>query len=143
MYFEDLTLDQTATSTNIVTQANINAFADVSGDHNPMHLDPEFASKTAFKGVIAHGMLSASYISAILGTQLPGQGSVYVTQSLKFCAPVRPDDTVLTTVRVKEIRPVGRSSGEVVLETTCQVGDTVVLEGEAFLKVPRRVKLTS
>lgn len=143
MYFEDITLGQTAVSSKTVTQADIVAFADVSGDRNPMHLDQEFASKTPFKGVIAHGMLSAAFISAILGTELPGEGAIYLSQLLKFRFPVRPGDTVVTTVTVKEIREGGKSRGEMVLDTTAKVGDTVVIEGEAVLQVPRRNRLTA
>ena len=89
MYFEELNIGQSAESSRTVTQEDIVAFAALSGDRNAVHLDPDFAAKTPFKGVIAHGMLSASYISAILGTRLPGEGTIYLGQNLSFLAPVR------------------------------------------------------
>lgn len=133
MHIENLVVGQSASLTCEVSQEVINAFAKVTGDHNPVHVDPEFASGTMFKGVIAHGMLLASYISAVLGTQLPGAGAIYMRQALKFCAPVHPGDTVVTTCTVKEIIP---EKERVIMETVCKVGDTLVLEGEATLMVP-------
>lgn len=135
MYIEELSLGQSAESCKTVTQADIGAFADISGDHNPVHLDAAFAASTAFKGVIAHGMLSASFISAILGTQLPGEGTIYLGQNLKFLAPVRPGDTVRTVITVKEIVPGKR---RVICQTACYVGATQVIDGEATLLVPTR-----
>jgi 3-hydroxybutyryl-CoA dehydratase len=141
MFFEQIAVGQTATSRRIVTMDDIRAFAEVSGDRNPAHLDEEFAAKTAFKGVIAHGMLSVSFISALLAGELPGAGSIYMGQSLKFLAPVRPGDEVLTQITVKELRESGKGRGEVVCETLCMVGDKVVIEGEALLMAPREKKL--
>ena len=112
---------------------DIRAFAAVSGDTNPVHLDAAFASTTPVKGCIAHGLLSAAFISALLGTALPGEGAVYVGQTLRFKAPVRPGDDVRAEVRVRELVPEKR---RVVMETVCRVGDTCVLEGEATLLVP-------
>lgn len=132
MYLEELSVGQTATLERVVTQDVINGFAEVSGDRNPVHIDPEFAKTTDFQGVIAHGMLSAAYISAVLGTQLPGSGAIYMGQTLRFCAPVRPGDKVITTVTVKEIIT---EKKRVILTTVCAVGDTVVLEGEATTMV--------
>src|SRR5690242_5916335 len=105
MYFEELTIGQSAETVRVISQADIVAFAEVSGDRNAVHLNPEYASKSPFKGVIAHGMLSASFISSVLGTKLPGEGTIYMSQSLRFLAPVRPGDRVVTCVTVKEIRP--------------------------------------
>ena len=133
MFIEELTIGQTAESLNTVTQAEIQAFAAVSGDHNPVHLDPAFAATTPFKGVIAHGMLSAAYISAIVGTEMPGKGTNYMGQNLKFLAPVRPGDQVRTVVTVKEIVAEKR---RVICQTACYVGDTMVIDGEATLMVP-------
>lgn len=135
MYLEELSIGQTATLERVVTQEVINSFADASTDHNPVHVDPEFAKTTDFEGVIAHGMLTAAYISAVLGTQLPGHGTIYMGQTLRFRAPVRPGDKVVTTVRVKDIIT---EKKRVILETVCTVGDTVVLEGEATTMVPAR-----
>lgn len=137
MYIEDIVVGQSASLERDVTQEVIDTFAKVTGDLNPVHIDPKFAADTMFKGVIAHGMLLASYISAVLGTQLPGAGAIYSRQSLRFCAPVRPGDKVVTTCTVKEIIP---AKERVIMETLCKVGDTLVLEGEATLMVPSRIK---
>lgn len=133
MFIEQLSVGQSAESSKTVSILDINTFADLSGDHNPVHLDAEFAATTPFKGVIAHGMLSASFISAILGTTLPGEGTIYMGQNLKFLAPVRPGDTVRTVVTVKEIVAEKR---RVICQTACYVGDTQVIDGEATLLVP-------
>jgi 3-hydroxybutyryl-CoA dehydratase len=132
-FVEDLAVGQSDSYERTVTQADIVQFAQVSGDTNPIHLDPAYAAQTPFKGCIAHGMLSVGFISAVLGTKLPGPGAVYLGQSLKFKAPVRPGDTVLARVTVSAIE-----KRKVTLTTTCQVGDTVVIEGEAVLLVPSR-----
>lgn len=130
---ETFTIGQHFSYDRQVTAGDIAAFADVSGDHNPVHLNPEFAQGTFFRGVIAHGMLSAAFISKVLGTNLPGEGAIYLEQLLKFKAPVRPGDTV--TVRV-EIIEVNVAKQRLRLRTTCTVGDTLVLDGEALLWVP-------
>lgn len=114
-----------------VTDADIVKFADVSGDTNPVHLDEEFAKTTRFGGRIAHGMLSAGHISAVLANQLPGPGTIYLGQTLAFKAPVKPGDLVETTVEVKSIE-----KRRVTLITTSRVGDTVVIEGEALVMAP-------
>jgi 3-hydroxybutyryl-CoA dehydratase len=137
MFFEELTVGQSAETVRVVTQADIVAFAEVSGDCNAVHLNADYAAKSAFKGVIAHGMLSASFISGVLGTKLPGEGTIYTSQSLRFLAPVRPGDTVVTRVTVKEIRPTAKSRGEVVCLTTSCVGDVTVIDGEATVLVPK------
>jgi 3-hydroxybutyryl-CoA dehydratase len=134
-FVEDLAVGQTASYAKTVTEADIVLFAGVSGDTNPVHLNQEFAAKTMFKGRIAHGMLSAGFISTVLGTKLPGPGAIYLSQSLKFKAPVRPGDTVVARATVTAIVPDKR---RVTLTTTCQVGDTVVIEGEAVVMVPAR-----
>lgn len=119
-----------AVSHNVVERADIAAFADLSGDHNPVHLDEDFARATQFKGCIAHGMLSATYISGLLGTELPGPGAIYVGQTLSFRAPVRPGDEVETEVKVKAL---AREKRKVTLETICRVAGKIVLEGEAVV----------
>lgn len=133
MSIADLSVGQSAETVKTVTQRDIELFAEVSGDHNPVHLDAAFAAATPFKGIIAHGMLSASFISAILGTTLPGKGTIYLGQNLKFLAPVRPGDAVRTVVTVKEIHAEKR---RVICQTACYVGETRVIDGEATLLVP-------
>lgn len=135
MYLDDIVVGQFAILEREVTQEVIDSFASASGDRNPVHVDPEFAAGTMFKGTIAHGMLSAAYISAVLGTQLPGPGAVYTGQSLKFRAPVRPGDKVVTLCTVKEVI---HEKKRVIMDTQCRVGETVVLEGEATLMVQPR-----
>ncbi len=132
MYIDEIEVGQSASIERDVTQGGINQFAEVSGDHNPVHVDPAYAASTQFKGVIAHGILSAAYISSVLGNQLPGPGSIYMGQTLKFRAPVRPGDKVVTTCTVKEVN---RDKNRVLLVTICKVGDRVVLEGEATMLV--------
>ncbi|HTO84019.1 MAG TPA: MaoC family dehydratase, partial [Methylomirabilota bacterium] len=103
LYLEDVTLGMTAVYSRTVTEADIVLFSGVSGDVNPVHMDQEFAKQTMFKGRIAHGMLTASFISTVLGTKLPGPGCVYISQNLKFKAPVRIGDTVKARVTVTGI----------------------------------------
>lgn len=134
---EDLAVGQSASFTKTVTEADIVKFADVSGDNNPVHLDEAFAQTTMFKGRIAHGMLSAGFISTVIGTRLPGSGTIYMSQTLRFRAPVRIGDTVTATCTITEIIPEKRRA---VLSTICKVGDTVVIEGEALVMVPSRGK---
>ena len=134
-YLEDLKVGMSAAYTKTVTDADLVLFAGVSGDINPMHVDQEYARKTMFQGRIAHGMLTASFISAVLGTKLPGPGCIYVSQNLKFKAPVRPGDTVRAKVTVKAI---DLERGRVTVDTVCSVADKPVIEGEAVLMVPGR-----
>lgn len=124
-----------ATNERTVTVADIEAFAAVSGDHNPVHLDDAYAKTTMFKGRIAHGMLGASFISAAIAAELPGPGSIYLTQSLSFKAPVRPGDKVETVITVAEVVA---DKKRVVLKTQCRVGATVVIDGEATVLVPSK-----
>ncbi len=118
-----------------VTAADIDAFAAVSGDHNPVHLDEEFAKTTRFKGRIAHGMLGASFISTAIASKLPGPGTIYLGQTLSFKAPVRIGDKVEARVTIAEIQ---RDKGRVILKTQCLVGDTVVIDGEATVLLPQQ-----
>lgn len=131
--FEELAVGQVASLVTLVDQARIRAFADVSGDDNPMHLDAAFGGRTRFGGPIAHGMLSASLISAVIGTRLPGPGAIWVSQSLRFTVPVRAGDAITARVEVVELNPDRR---RVRLATTCsnQHGQ-VVVTGEAWLVV--------
>ncbi len=135
-YLEDLEAGMTAIYSKTVTEADIVMFAGISGDTNPVHLDANFADQTVFKGRIAHGMLSASFISTVLGTRLPGPGCIYLGQSLKFRAPVKAGDTVTARVTLKAI---DLETKRVTVDTVCSIGDKVVIEGEAVLIVSRRV----
>ena len=127
---DELEVGQSATYERTVNEDDIVRFADISGDDNPVHLDEEFAAKTLFKGRIAHGMLAAAFISTTVGTKLPGYGCIYVSQSLKFKAPVRIGDTVTTTATVKAV---DKERKRVTMETVCAIGEKIVVEGEAEL----------
>jgi 3-hydroxybutyryl-CoA dehydratase len=134
-FIEDLGVGMTAEHRKTVSEADIQAFAEVSGDYNPVHLDEDYAARTFFRGRIAHGMLTASFISTVLGTQLPGPGCIYLSQSLRFLAPVRIGDTVVTVARVLDIElPKKRAR----FECSCSVGHTMVVQGEALVFVPSR-----
>ncbi len=132
-FLEDLSVGMSEMFAKTVTEADILMFAGVSGDTNPVHLNAEFAAKTMFKERIAHGMLSASFLSTIFGTRLPGPGAIYVSQNLVFKAPVCIGDTVVASVILREIN--GRRVG---FDCECRIGDTVVLEGDATLMVSKR-----
>jgi 3-hydroxybutyryl-CoA dehydratase len=136
-YIEDLKPGMSASYGKTVGEADIVLFAGVSGDTNPVHLDEDYAKATMFKTRIAHGMLSAGFISTVLGTKLPGPGAIYMSQNLKFKAPVKIGDTVLATCTVTEVIAEKKRA---VLSTICKVGDTVVIEGEAMVMVPSRAK---
>ena len=115
--------------TKTIEQADIDAFANVTGDHNPVHVDEEFAKTTRFGRRIAHGMLTASLISAVLANKLPGEGSVYLGQTLQFVAPVFPGDEITARVTVREIR---EDKPILKLETVCvNQRDEIVIRGEA------------
>lgn len=129
---EDFSVGMNATFSKTITEADIVLFAGVSGDNNAVHINHEFAQATSFSGRIAHGMLTASVISAAIANKLPGPGAIYLNQSLNFRAPVRPGDTVHATVTVKEVLAEKR---RVLLETTCKVRGQTVIDGEALVKV--------
>lgn len=135
VYFEDLKIGDEASSSNVVSEDVITAFADVSGDRNPVHVDADYAAGTMFKERIAHGMLSAAYISAIFGMQLPGPGAIYISQTLHFKAPVKIGDKVVTTAKVIELVPEKKRAR---FACTCTVDGKPVVEGEAVLMVPPR-----
>jgi 3-hydroxybutyryl-CoA dehydratase len=130
---EDLEIGMTRDLLKEVTDRDIELFAEVSTDRNPVHLDDAYAMDTIFEGRIAHGMLTAGLISAVIGEQLPGHGTVYLSQSLKFIAPVRPGDMVRAVVTVAAIDYARR---RVTLETRCEVGGKPVLKGEAVVLAP-------
>ena len=125
---EDLRPGMHATFSKTVTESDIVLFAGVSGDHNVVHMNEEFAARSVFGGRIAHGFLTASLISAAVATRLPGPGTVYLGQQMKFRSPVRPGDTVNVTVTVLTV---DKAKSRAVLSTVCRVKHTVVVEGEA------------
>ena len=134
---EDLTVGMTAEIAKTITDADIVLFAGVSTDVNAVHMDEEFGKTTMFGGRIAHGMLSASLLSAVLGNRMPGPGTIYLSQSLRFRAPVRPGDTVRAKATVREVVV---DKCRVVVDTVCTVGDKVVIDGEATLMATSRKK---
>ena len=136
-YFEDLEIGQEASMSRVVTEADIVAYAALSGDYNPVHLDREYAAKTIFKERIAHGILPAGYISALFGMKLPGPGAIYISQSLNFKGPVKIDDRVESLVRLIELIPDKRRAK---FECVCSVGGKPVLTGEAVLMLPAKPK---
>jgi 3-hydroxybutyryl-CoA dehydratase len=135
LYFDELTVGQSAEMMRVVGSADIEAFAEVSGDTNPVHLDEAYARGTTFGGRIAHGMLSAAYISAVLGTRLPGPGAIYLSQQLRFRRPVKIGDPVVARVTVKAL---DEKRGHATLTTVCEVNGKTVVDGEAVVMVPKR-----
>ena len=135
MCIEDIEMGMTRYLRKTVTAADIEMFAEVSTDRNPVHLDDDYAQDTIFEGRIAHGMLTASLISAVIGEQLPGHGTVYMGQTLKFLAPVRPGDMVYAEVKVIDIDLAKR---RVRLDCHCSVDGKRVLAGEAMVLAPSR-----
>ncbi len=135
LYFDELAVGQTAEVSHVVGAADIEAFAAVSGDHNPVHMDEAYAKTTTFGGRIAHGMLSAAYISAVLGNDLPGPGAIYLSQSLRFRRPVKIGDPVTARVTVKAL---DEAKGHATFETVCIVNGKTVVDGEALIMVPQR-----
>jgi 3-hydroxybutyryl-CoA dehydratase len=133
--FEDLEVGMEASFAKVVTAEDITQFAEVTGDKNPVHLDAGYAARTIFKEPIAHGMLTAGYISAVFGMELPGPGAIYVSQTLNFRGPVKVGDRVVARVRVMELYPAKRRAR---FDCVCAVGTKPVLEGEAVLMVPAR-----
>ncbi|MCU0882689.1 MAG: MaoC family dehydratase [Hyphomonadaceae bacterium] len=135
-WLDELAVGASARSARIVTEADILAFAAASGDMNPVHFDEDYAATTRFGTRIAHGMLTAAHISALIGMRLPGPGSVYVSQSLNFRRPVKIGDSVTTTVEITAIDP---DKGFVTLSTSCCVAGKAVVNGEAVVLVARQI----
>lgn len=135
LYLEDLKVGMSAMFGKTVTEADIMAFAGVSGDTNPIHLHDGFARSTRFGQRIAHGMLSGSFISTVIGTRLPGPGSVYIAQTMNFMAPVLIGETITA---VATITAIDERRRRVTLKTQCLNGDKVVIDGEATILVPHR-----
>ncbi len=135
LFFEDLRVGMRESYRKQVKSSDVVGFAEISGDRNPIHLSEHFAAKTPFGGRIAHGLYTASLVSAVIGTRLPGPGAIYMSQTLKFLAPVRIGDTVEASVEIVELSEKGNRAK---LACQCKVGETVVLEGEALVKIPSR-----
>ncbi|WP_434527761.1 MaoC family dehydratase [Vibrio sp. K4] len=134
---DDLQVGMSASYSQTISEADIKQFAGFSGDRNPVHLDEEYAQASRFKQRIAHGMISSSFFSAIFGTKLPGEGCVYVSQSLKFRKPVYIDDTVTAKVVIKRIE---KDKRRVFFDTYCKVGRQKVITGEAEIYIPEKEK---
>jgi len=132
----DLQLGESAERVFAISDDAVSAFADVSGDHNPVHLDDDFAKRTVFRGRVAHGMLLGAHISAVLGENLPGPGAIYLSQTLEFEHPVRIPSEVKVRVEVVGVGEHRKTT----LATICTVGDQVVARGEAVVVPPRRRK---
>ncbi len=135
VFFEDMSIGMTETYLKEVKASDVIGFAEISGDRNPIHLSEHFAARTQFGSRIAHGLYTASLISAVIGTRLPGPGAVYMSQTLKFLAPVRIGDVVEAKVEVVELIEKGDRAR---LSCTCSVDGQVVLEGEALVKATRQ-----
>ena len=133
VYLDELRPGMADQIEHTVTERDVQLFGEATGDMNPVHFDEEFAKKTIFRGRVAHGALSIGFISALLGTKLPGEGSIFVSASIVFKSPVRIGDNVVTTAMVREVQ--GR---EAVLDCACKVGDRLVLESEVRVLAPRR-----
>ena len=132
---EDIEMGMTRYIQKVITDRDIEQFAEISTDHNPVHLDDEYARDTIFEGRIAHGMLTAGLVSAVIGEQLPGHGTIYMSQNLKFLAPVRPGDLVHAEVKVIDLVIDKR---RVKLDCRCEVNGKNVLIGEAIVLAPSR-----
>ena len=137
LYFEDLSVGMTETLAKTIASSDVVGFAQLTGDRNPIHLSEHFAAKTTFGGRVAHGLYTASLISAVLGTRLPGPGAIYISQTLNFRAPVRIGDRVDVTVTVAELVPERQRAR---LTCVCKVENDIVLDGEALVKVPSTAK---
>jgi len=131
--FEDIKIGMKASYSQTITDADVKSFAGISGDRNPVHLDEEYAHKSRYKKRIAHGMISSSFFSALFGTKIPGEGCVYVSQSLQFKRPVYLGDTVTAIVSVTKLNYEKR---RVFFRTQCKVKNKIVIDGEAELYVP-------
>jgi 3-hydroxybutyryl-CoA dehydratase len=135
-YYEDLAVGLSESISRTVTEREIQLFGEATGDMNPVHFDEEYARKTVFRGRVAHGALSIGFVSAVIGTKLPGAGTIFLSATINFKGPVRVGDTVVTICTVKEIR----ERREVLLSFLCSVADKVVVEGDALVLAPKRPK---
>jgi 3-hydroxybutyryl-CoA dehydratase len=130
---DDMHVDMEVQSKRIITEADINDFAKISGDFNPIHIDEEYAKKTRYKKKIAHGLMSASFFSALFGTKLPGSGCVYTSQSLRFKRPIFVGDEVNTVIKIKSI---DKEQSKIVFTTQCIVKLKIAIDGEAEIYIP-------
>ncbi len=133
-YYEDLKPGMSESFTKTVSERDVQLFGEISGDVNPVHFDEAYARKTVFRGRIAHGVLSLSFMSAVLGTKIPGPGTIFVSQTTRYKAPVRIGDTVVTVCTVRELLGKRR----VIFDCICKVKDTVIVEGEVLVIAPAR-----
>jgi 3-hydroxybutyryl-CoA dehydratase len=133
LYLEDLAVGQSVERVRVVRDEDVAAFAAVTGDDNPVHLDEAFAAGTIFKGRVAHGMLAAGYISALLGAELPGPGAIYLSQTLDFKRPIRIGDEVTVRATVT-----GIEAADVTIATVCLVRRKAAVDGQAVVRAPRR-----
>src|SRR5580704_15304666 len=138
LYFEDLSVGMRETISKTVENEDVVDFAELSGDHNPIHLSEHFARKTRFGERIVHGLYTASLISAVIGMRLPGPGAIYISQTLNFRDAVKIGDVIDVSVEVAELIEKGR---RVRLHCECRVAETVVLDGEGVLSVPPTPKM--
>lgn len=136
VYLEDLQVGQSDTYTRTVTERDVQLFGEATGDMNPVHFDDEYARKTVFRGRVAHGALTIGFLSALLGMQLPGAGTIFQSATIAFKAPVRIGDTVTVTATVTAIE--GRSAS---IACVCAVGETVVMESDVKVLVPKKPRL--
>ena len=134
-FYEDLAIGMSADFRRVIGDEEMRLFADLTGDTNPLHFDDYFAERSRFGGRIVHGMCTAALISTVIGTRLPGPGCIYLSQTLRFTAPVRPGDEIVARAVVDRLIPERR---RVEFETTCSVGDQIVLAGRALAQVPSR-----
>lgn len=134
-YMEELEVGMSAVYGRTIAEGEVSLFAGLSGDDNPLHVHAEFAARSRFEGRIVHGAHTASLISAVIGTRMPGPGAIYLSQNSRFKAPVRIGDTVNVRATVTEI---DRGRNRATIETVCSVGETVVIDGEARVWVPSR-----
>ena len=132
-YLEDIKVGDSESLSRTVTERDIQLFGEATGDMNPVHFDEEYARKTIFRGRVAHGALTVGFLSALIGTRLPGAGTIFVSASIVFKAPVRIGDTVVVTVTVRAIE--GRHG---LLDCVCRVGETIVMESDIKVLVPKR-----
>ena len=130
---DDMHVDMEVKSKRIITETDINDFAKISGDFNPIHVDEEYAKKTRYKKKIAHGLMSASFFSALFGTKLPGSGCVYTSQSLRFKRPIFVGDEVNTIIKIKSI---DKEQSKIVFTTQCIVKLKIAIDGEAEIYIP-------
>jgi 3-hydroxybutyryl-CoA dehydratase len=134
-YIEDLKPGMSESFSKTIGERDVALFGEISGDMNPVHFDEAYAKQTVFKGRIAHGVLSLALLSTVLGMKMPGPGTIFLSQSTRFKAPVRIGDTVTAVCTVREVTPAKR---RVIFDCVCKVRDTVVVEGEALVMTPSR-----